>query len=63
MKQLIERYLNYLRNLSYRHSDERFHFTRNKLLAHGQYMDGFRKFDPYIHPDDWETEQVPVHEL
>jgi len=63
MKELIERYLTYLRDLSYENSDERLQFTKNKLLAHKYYMDGFRRTDPYLHPDDWETEKVEVREL
>jgi hypothetical protein len=56
-------YVDYLRNLSYDNSDERLHFTKNKLLAHRQFMEGLRRFDPYLHPDEWEKEKVEVHEL
>ncbi len=33
-----ERYLNYLRELSYQHSDECLEFTRSKLQAHRYFM-------------------------
>jgi len=56
MKELIERYLNYLRDLSYKHSDERREFAKTKLLAHRYYMEGFRKTTPYLHPDAWQDD-------
>ena len=49
-------YANYLRDLSYRHSDERREFAENKLLAHKFYMEGFRKTSPYLHPDAWQDD-------
>ena len=63
MKELFERYLNHLRDLSYKYSEESLAFTRNKLLAHRYYMDDMRSTDPYLHPDDWQDEKVEVHEL
>ena len=54
--QTIESYLNYLRDLSYRHSKENLEFTKNKLLAHKFYMEGFRKTSPYLHPDAWQDD-------
>ena len=56
MKQLIESYLNHLRDLSYKHSDERRVFAENKLLAHKFYMQEFRKTTPYLHPDTWQDD-------
>ncbi len=56
MKELVERYLNYLRDLSYRHSDERREFAKIKLIAHSCYMEGFRKTTPFLHPDDWQDD-------
>ena len=52
----FERYLNYLRDLSYDHSEERREFAQNKLIAHRGYMEGFRKTSPYVHPDDWQND-------
>jgi len=57
MKELIERYLNYLRNLSYDHSEERREFAKTKLIAHRFYMEGFRKTTPYLHPDSWQDDR------
>ena len=54
--QTIESYLNYLRDLSYTQSEENLEFTKNKLIAHRFYMDGFRKTSPYLHPDDWQDD-------
>ena len=56
IKEFIQSYLEYLRNLSYENSDERREFAENKLLAHKFYMEGLRKTSPYIHPDDWQDD-------
>ena len=49
-------YVNYLRDLSYKHSDERREFAKTKLLAHRYYMEGFRKTTPFLHPDTWQDD-------
>ena len=54
--QTIKSYLDYLRDLSYIHSEERREFAQNKLIAHRFYMEGFRKTTPYLHPDDWQDD-------
>ena len=59
MKELFERYLNHLGNLSYDNSEERREFAKSKLLAHKFYMEGFRRYDPYTHPDTWQDEPTP----
>ena len=56
MKELFERYLNHLRDLSYNHSEERREFAENKLIAHRFYMEGFRKTTPFLHLDDWQDD-------
>jgi hypothetical protein len=56
MKELFERYLNRLRDLSYDNSEERREFAKNKVLAHKFYMEGFRKTSPYLHPDNWQDD-------
>ena len=56
IKEFISSYLDYLRDLSYRHSEENLEFTKNKLIAHRFYMEGFRKTSPYLHPDDWQDD-------
>jgi hypothetical protein len=56
MKKLFESYLNHLRDLSYRHSDERREFAKIKLIAHHYYMEGLRKTTPFLHPDDWQDD-------
>ena len=61
--ELYKRCLSYLRELSYKHSEENREFVRNKLLAHRYYMEGFRRTDPYLHPDGWQDEEVEVPEL
>ena len=58
MKHLIERYLIYLRALSFRHSDECLEFTRIKLQAHRYHMIGSRTTSPYLNPDTWQDEEV-----
>jgi len=59
----FEEYLTYLRDLSFTHSKSHREFVRNKLLAHRYYMEGFRRTDPYLHPDGWQDEEVEVREL
>ena len=49
-------YSNHLRDLSYKHSEERKQFAESKLLAHKFYMQGFRKTTPYLHPDTWQED-------
>tara|TARA_R110002012_G_scaffold220367_1_gene391860 strand:+ start:838 stop:1038 length:201 start_codon:yes stop_codon:yes gene_type:complete len=57
MKELFERYLSYLRDLSYKHSEENKVFIKNKILAHKFYMEGLRKTSPYLHPDSWQDDR------
>ena len=56
IREIIGSYLDYLRDLSFKHSEENLEFTKNKLLAHKFYMEGFRKTSPYLHPDDWQDD-------
>ena len=56
IREIIRSYLDYLRDLSYTHSEERREFAQNKLIAHRFYMEGFRKTSPYLHPDDWQDD-------
>ena len=63
IKQLLTKYLNYLRDLSYSQSTEHQAFIRNKLLAHRYYIDNMRLTDPYLHPDAWQDEKVEVIEI
>ena len=63
IKQLFERYLNYLRELSYQHSDECLQFTRTKLQAHRYFMISARTTNPYLHPDDWQDEEVTYSQI
>ena len=56
--QTIESYFNYLRDLSYTHSDERREFAKTKLIAHRGYMEGYRKTTPFLHPDTWQDERT-----
>ena len=49
-------YANYLRDLSFRHSEENLEFVKNKVIAHRYYMEGFRKTTPYLHPDTWQDD-------
>ena len=56
IKEFISSYLDYLRDLPYRHSEENLEFTKNKLIAHRFYMEGFRKTSPYLHPDYWQDD-------
>ena len=58
MKQLFEKCLNYLRELSYQHSDECLEFTRIKLQAHRYFMISARSTNPYLHPNTWQDEEV-----
>tara|TARA_R110001592_G_scaffold335627_1_gene620544 strand:- start:414 stop:623 length:210 start_codon:yes stop_codon:yes gene_type:complete len=53
----LKEYLNYLRDLSYSHSDERREFAEIKLLAHKFYMEGHRKTSPFLHPDTWQDDR------
>lgn len=52
----LTEYLNYLRDLSYNHSEERREFAKTKILAHRFYMEGHRKTSPFLHPDDWQND-------
>jgi hypothetical protein len=52
--QTINSYLDYLRELSWKNSEENQTFVKNKLLAHRDYMEYKRKTNPYLHPDDWQ---------
>jgi len=56
LKKLFEKYLNFLRNLSYNHSQERREFAKIKLIAHLAYMQGYRKTTPFLHPDNWQDD-------
>ncbi len=56
MKQLLQKYLSYLRDLSYNHSEERREFAKIKLIAHLGYMEGYRKTTPFLHPDIWQDD-------
>ena len=58
MKELIEEWLDYLRELSFKNSEENLEFTKSKLTAHRQYIKGFRRYGPYTHPDEWQDEEV-----
>ena len=59
IKEFFEEILSELRELSYRNSEENIEFTKSKLLAHRQYMEGFRRYGPYTHPDTWQDEPTP----
>ena len=61
--QTIESYLDYLREIYWKTSEENRTFARNKLLAHRQYMEYRRRTSPYVHPDEWQDEEVESIEL
>ena len=56
IKEFFEDTLNWLRDTSYDHSTERREFAISRIKGHKEYMGGFSRFSPYLHPDEWETE-------
>jgi len=54
MKALIQQYLNHLRVLSDLNSEDHREFIHQKLEDHRQYIAGFKRYSPYLHPDEWE---------
>ena len=53
MKELFNNVLNWLRDTSYYHSNERREFAKKRIQGRKDYMDGFSRFDPYLHEDEW----------
>ncbi len=56
IKQFFEDILNSLRDTSYNHSEERREFALSRIKGHKDYMEGFSRFDPYLHFDEWEKQ-------
>jgi len=59
IKKLIESYkdyLNYLRDLSHRSSPIYRELAIERLKAHREYMDNRRRYNPYLHPEEWDAE-------
>ena len=54
MFELINQYLNHLRVLSDLNSEAHREFIHQKLEDHRQYMASFKRYSPYLHPDEWE---------
>lgn len=54
IKEFFEGTLNWLRDTSYHHSPERREFAVRRLNGHKDYMEGFSRFNPYLHEDEWE---------
>ncbi len=49
----FEEYLNRLRDFSYNHSNQRREFAKKRIQGHKDYIEGFSRFDPYLHEDEW----------
>ena len=61
MKRLVElfqEYLEYLRDLSEQNSDYRRQLATERLKAHREYMEHRRRYNPYIHPEEWDRENI-----
>lgn len=56
IKEFIEGTLNWLRDTSYNHSPERREFAISRIKGHRDYMGGFSRFNPYLHPDEWDKQ-------
>jgi hypothetical protein len=54
IKEFIHSYLEYLRNLSYEHSEDRREFAIERLRAHREYMKNKKSLNPYLHPETWD---------
>jgi hypothetical protein len=54
IKLRIEEYLNHLRVLSDLNSEAHREFIHQKLEDHRQYMANYKRYSPYVHPDEWE---------
>ena len=53
IKEFFEDILNSLRNTAYSHSEERREFAVSRIQGQKEYMNGFTKFSPYLHEDEW----------
>ena len=54
IKEFFEDILNSLRDTAYSHSEERREFAVRRLKGHKDYMEGFSRFNPYLHEDEWD---------
>ena len=54
IKEIYNDILNKLRDTSYDHSEQRREFAIERLKGHRQYMEGFTRFNPYLHEDEWD---------
>ncbi len=48
-------YLDYLRDLSHRSSSTYRELAIERLQAHREYMNHRRRYNPYIHPEEWDN--------
>ncbi len=53
IKEFFEEILSSLRDTAYTHSEERREFAVRRINGHKDFMEGYSRFDPYIHEDDW----------
>ena len=53
IKEFFEEILNSLRETAYSHSEERREFAVRRIEGQKKFMDGFTKFSPYLHEDEW----------
>ena len=51
MKQFFKDILNHLRDVSYNASSERAQWAAERLAGHRAYMEGYSRFNPYLHSD------------
>ena len=54
IRSFFENILNSLRDTAYAHSEERREFAVRRLKGHKDYMEGFTRFSPYLHEDEWD---------
>ena len=56
IKEFFEDILNSLRDAAYSHSEERREFAVRRIKGHRDYMGGFSRFNPYLHPEEWDKQ-------
>ena len=54
IKEFFEDILNSLHDTAYSHSEERREFAVRRIEGQKKYMDGFSRFSPYLHFDEWD---------